>query len=222
MNHQQKKTVAAKSESRSAYTEIIRAMVENSVSSNSHDSASVVTRAIVAPASETPTPTNAKDSKWSEILSDTRYADVILVCHYNIYKIPTYRCLLAKYSNVFEEIFKKSNELPVKINTGFDATTIKAALAFMLDQPYPAGNEIDTFKLAAKYGIQELMELHYATVEKQIDYTNVCQFIQIAYTQKIEKLKKHCLKLLFENKHLYINMTSLPQNILIDVLRYKQ
>uniref|UniRef100_A0AC34GEK3 BTB domain-containing protein n=1 Tax=Panagrolaimus sp. ES5 TaxID=591445 RepID=A0AC34GEK3_9BILA len=135
-----KKTGAAKSEPRSANTEIIRAIVENSVTSNSHDSASVVTKAIVAPASETPIPTNAKDSKWSEILSDKRYADVILVCRYNVYKIPTYRCLLAKYSNVFEEIFKKSNELPVKINTGFDATTIKAALAFMLDKSYPAGN----------------------------------------------------------------------------------
>uniref|UniRef100_A0AC34G753 BTB domain-containing protein n=1 Tax=Panagrolaimus sp. ES5 TaxID=591445 RepID=A0AC34G753_9BILA len=132
------------------------------------------------------TPTAKNDSKWSEILSDKRYADVILVCRYNVYKIPTYRCLLAKYSNVFEELLKESTELPVTIKTDFDSVIIEAA-AFMLDKPFQTdGNEVDIFKFAVKY------EIH----EKQIDYSNVCEFIQIAYTQKIEKLKKHCLKFL--------------------------
>uniref|UniRef100_A0AC34GCR2 BTB domain-containing protein n=1 Tax=Panagrolaimus sp. ES5 TaxID=591445 RepID=A0AC34GCR2_9BILA len=159
------------------------------------------------------------DPKWYKMLTDDRYFDVILVSKPENLNHKSHRCILAKYSETFVEMFKKLKKLPVKINTEFDAATVKAALAFMLDKSYPAGNEIDIFKFAAKYGIQELMDFHYSIVEKQIDAGNVCDLIQIAYDYKNEELKQRCFKVMSQNKKKE-DLENLPRNILLDFILY--
>uniref|UniRef100_A0AC34GMK9 BTB domain-containing protein n=1 Tax=Panagrolaimus sp. ES5 TaxID=591445 RepID=A0AC34GMK9_9BILA len=63
-------------------------------------------------------------------MSSTKYSDVSLLASDGTI-IPSHRCVLAKYSVIFDKMFEKSNEIPVKINLEkYDADTVISALNF--------------------------------------------------------------------------------------------
>uniref|UniRef100_A0A914YXQ7 BTB domain-containing protein n=1 Tax=Panagrolaimus superbus TaxID=310955 RepID=A0A914YXQ7_9BILA len=73
---------------------------------------------------------NLQKPIFYEIMSSTKYSDVLFVTSDGTV-IPSHRNVLSKYSIIFDKIFEKSKEIPVKIHLEkFDADTVMAALNF--------------------------------------------------------------------------------------------
>uniref|UniRef100_A0AC35GQ95 BTB domain-containing protein n=1 Tax=Panagrolaimus sp. PS1159 TaxID=55785 RepID=A0AC35GQ95_9BILA len=73
---------------------------------------------------------NLEKPIFYEIMSSTKYADVHLYTSDGTI-IPTHRCVLSKYSVIFDKMFEKSKEIPVKVQfEQFDVDTVTAALNF--------------------------------------------------------------------------------------------
>uniref|UniRef100_A0AC34FXW2 BTB domain-containing protein n=1 Tax=Panagrolaimus sp. ES5 TaxID=591445 RepID=A0AC34FXW2_9BILA len=157
--------------------------------------------------------------KWYEIMSNNEYSDVTFISS-DLNEIQSHRCLLSKYSKIFAQIIKEASELPVKINIEkFKAETIHAALDFLYDKIDAIdGKEMDVFTFALEYGIHQITDACCFFFEKSVDPTNVCEYIQIAYNQNFEELKKKCLKVLVEKKKEIdaSKFAKLPENILSD------
>uniref|UniRef100_A0A914NX78 BTB domain-containing protein n=1 Tax=Panagrolaimus davidi TaxID=227884 RepID=A0A914NX78_9BILA len=152
-------------------------------------------------------------------LSNNIFPDAFLIASDKT-KIPCHRCILAKFSNVFAELFNAISNHPVKINAkDFDAKTIQSALGFLYGKTDSIkGKENKIFKFAVKYNIKMLMDACCTYFEESVNPSNVCELIKIAYSNKFEKLKQKCLKILVEKKK-EINprkFAELPKNILID------
>uniref|UniRef100_A0AC35F6Y5 BTB domain-containing protein n=1 Tax=Panagrolaimus sp. PS1159 TaxID=55785 RepID=A0AC35F6Y5_9BILA len=155
-----------------------------------------------------------------EIMSNPNYADVILFSSSGK-EIPTYRCVLAKYSTFFEKCFEESKEFPVKFRIKeFDTETIKSALDFCYGKKNSIeGNEAKLFDFASKYSFIELMKACSNSFEKTVNEKNVCEIIQIAYSTENESLKQKCHKIFAENKGKIdsTEVKKLPHDILVNV-----
>uniref|UniRef100_A0AC34GYD4 BTB domain-containing protein n=1 Tax=Panagrolaimus sp. ES5 TaxID=591445 RepID=A0AC34GYD4_9BILA len=164
-------------------------------------------------------PTITNSSKLYKIMSNSKYSDVILISSDNV-KIPSHRCILGKYSKSFAKIIDENPELPVTINVeNFNAEIIQAAIDFMYDKTDAIiGKEMDVFKFARRYDIQEIMDACSSFFEKSVDPSNVCELIQIGYSNNFEELKKKCLAILVEKKKEIdaSKFAELPKNILSD------
>uniref|UniRef100_A0A914Y578 BTB domain-containing protein n=1 Tax=Panagrolaimus superbus TaxID=310955 RepID=A0A914Y578_9BILA len=166
---------------------------------------------------------NAQDnsSELYKIMSNQKYYDVILISSDEI-EIPSHCCILAKYSKIFEKIIDESSESPVKINVeNYNAEIIEAALNFLYDKSDAIdGKEIEIFRFAIEYDIDDILNSWCSFFEKFVDPSNVCDYIQIAYSNNFEELKKKCLKFLIEKKKEIdsSNVADLPKNILSDLL----
>uniref|UniRef100_A0A914YA48 BTB domain-containing protein n=1 Tax=Panagrolaimus superbus TaxID=310955 RepID=A0A914YA48_9BILA len=90
-------------------------------------------------------------------MSNTKYSDVILISSDGI-QISTHRCILAKYTEIFQKIIDKAPELPVTINVeNYTAEIIEAALNFLYDKSDAIdGKERDVFEFAVEYGIEDI------------------------------------------------------------------
>jgi hypothetical protein len=161
-----------------------------------------------------------KKPTWHEIMSDPKFADVILVSS-DGKKIPSHRCVLAKYSEIFAKIIEKATENPDKINVdGFDAKTITAALEFCYGKNDAIlGMEGKLFDFANKYSIHALKEACCSYFEDKLTSKNVCEVVQIAYSNGFDGLKQKCKKILTEKKAEIdsVELKELPKDILFDV-----
>uniref|UniRef100_A0A914PN18 BTB domain-containing protein n=1 Tax=Panagrolaimus davidi TaxID=227884 RepID=A0A914PN18_9BILA len=135
-------------------------------------------------------------------------------------KIPCHRCVLAKFSNVFVEILNTISNYPAIINVeDFDAETIKASMEFLYGKNESInGKEMEVCKFAVKYNIKMLMDACCLYFEESVNPSNVCELIQIAYSNNFEELKQKCLKILAEKRKQIDprKYHDLPKNILID------
>uniref|UniRef100_A0A914PE00 Uncharacterized protein n=1 Tax=Panagrolaimus davidi TaxID=227884 RepID=A0A914PE00_9BILA len=79
------------------------------------------------------------------------------------------------------------------------------------------------FKFAVKFGIHDLIDECRSIFEESVDSTNVCEFIQIAYSNNFDELKQKCLKILAKKKEEIdsTKIAELPKNILSDAFFYK-
>uniref|UniRef100_A0AC34FLS6 BTB domain-containing protein n=1 Tax=Panagrolaimus sp. ES5 TaxID=591445 RepID=A0AC34FLS6_9BILA len=117
-------------------------------------------------------PNNASDSEEEEeefddegtaklfaIMSDDRFADVILVAANNV-EIKSHRNILGYYANKLAKIFENSTEIPVRISAEeFEAVIVKAALKFLYGKTYAIRyKEKDVSNFAEKFEIKCLME----------------------------------------------------------------
>uniref|UniRef100_A0AC34F7W7 BTB domain-containing protein n=1 Tax=Panagrolaimus sp. ES5 TaxID=591445 RepID=A0AC34F7W7_9BILA len=165
-------------------------------------------------------PSEIKTSKLYKIMSNEKFADIFLILPDKT-KIPSHRCILYESSTVFAKIIDETSELPISINIeeDFDAETIQAALEFLFDK-FDSINkkEMDVFKFAIKYGIQDLMDACCSFFEKSVDPSNVCEYIQIGYANDFEELKQKCLKIMVVKKKEIdaAKLSNLPKNILLD------
>uniref|UniRef100_A0AC35F786 BTB domain-containing protein n=1 Tax=Panagrolaimus sp. PS1159 TaxID=55785 RepID=A0AC35F786_9BILA len=152
-------------------------------------------------------------------MSNPQYSDVILLSSDNI-KIPSHRCILAKYSKIFAKIFETS-EIPVKINVeNFNAETIKAALNFLYDKSDSIfGKEMDVYKFAVNYDIHGLINACCSIFLESVNAENVCEYIQIGYSKNFEELKQKCKQIIIQNKREIddTKLKALPKDILFDV-----
>uniref|UniRef100_A0A914PY45 BTB domain-containing protein n=1 Tax=Panagrolaimus davidi TaxID=227884 RepID=A0A914PY45_9BILA len=158
------------------------------------------------------------------IATNHRYADVYFIsCDRGI--IPSHRCILAEFSNIFATIFEESTEFPIQITADeFSAQTIHSALNFLyVKSDSIIGKEMKVFKFAIKFGIQILIDECRSIFVKSVDSTNVFEFVQIAYSNNFDELKRKCLKILAEKKG-EIDLTKvaeLSKNILFDAFCFK-
>uniref|UniRef100_A0A914P1M4 BTB domain-containing protein n=1 Tax=Panagrolaimus davidi TaxID=227884 RepID=A0A914P1M4_9BILA len=153
-------------------------------------------------------------------MSDKTYADVVLFSSTGK-EILTYRCILAKFSKFFKTIFDETKELPVQCEIEeFDTETIIAALNFCYGKnDVIKNNEKKLFEFAEKYCIEELKESCCTHFADNLSTENVCDIIQIAYSNNFEELKQKCKKLMTEKKA-EIDQTklkALSKDILFDV-----
>uniref|UniRef100_A0A914PFP2 BTB domain-containing protein n=1 Tax=Panagrolaimus davidi TaxID=227884 RepID=A0A914PFP2_9BILA len=159
-----------------------------------------------------------------KIATNHRYADVYFIAS-DGEKIPSYRCILAEFSNIFAAIFEESTEIPIQITSDdFDAEAIQSALYFLYDKSDSInGKETEIFKFAIKFGIQILIDECRLFFEESVDSTNVCEFIQIAYSNNFNDLKQKCLKILAEKKEEidHTKFDELSKNIIVDVYFFK-
>uniref|UniRef100_A0A914R3W6 BTB domain-containing protein n=1 Tax=Panagrolaimus davidi TaxID=227884 RepID=A0A914R3W6_9BILA len=159
-----------------------------------------------------------------ELATNARYADVYFIAS-DGEKIPSHRCILAEFSNIFAAIFEESTEIPVQITADdFDAQTIQSALNFLYDKSDSVnGKETRVFEFAIKFGIQILIDECRSIFEESVNPTNVCEFIQIAYSNNFDEFKQKCLKILAEKKEEtdLTKFAELPKNILFDAFCFK-
>uniref|UniRef100_A0AC34G5Y5 BTB domain-containing protein n=1 Tax=Panagrolaimus sp. ES5 TaxID=591445 RepID=A0AC34G5Y5_9BILA len=158
-------------------------------------------------------------TKLYEIMSSNKYSDVILISSDKI-EIPSHRSILSIYSKVFDTIFETS-ENPAKIYVEeFNAETIQAALDFMCDKHDAIiAKEMNVFKFAVKFEIQELIDACCSFFKESVDPTNVCEYIQIAFSNNFEELKQKCKQIMVENKAEieFTNLADLSKDILLCV-----
>uniref|UniRef100_A0A914Q9N9 BTB domain-containing protein n=1 Tax=Panagrolaimus davidi TaxID=227884 RepID=A0A914Q9N9_9BILA len=159
-----------------------------------------------------------------KLATNHRYADVYFISS-DGEEIPSHRNVLAEFSNIFAAIFEEATEIPIQITADeFDAATIQSALNFLYDKSDSIiGKETKVFKLAVKFGIQILIDACRSFFEESVDSTNVCEFIQIAYSNNFKELKRKCLLILVQKKD-EIDLTKvaeLPKNILFDIYCFK-
>uniref|UniRef100_A0A914PWQ6 BTB domain-containing protein n=1 Tax=Panagrolaimus davidi TaxID=227884 RepID=A0A914PWQ6_9BILA len=140
-------------------------------------------------------------------------------------EFPSHRNILAEFSDIFTKIFEETLETPVQIAANdFDAETIKSALNFLYDKSNAIiGKEMEVFKFAINFGIQHLIDACVSFFEQSVNPTNVCEFIQIAYSHNFEHLKQKCLRILAEKKEEMelTKIAKLPQNIFVDFYFFK-
>uniref|UniRef100_A0AC34G0Z3 BTB domain-containing protein n=1 Tax=Panagrolaimus sp. ES5 TaxID=591445 RepID=A0AC34G0Z3_9BILA len=190
-----------------------------STSSPTYSQSSASTQ-ITTPA--TSTSSSLQHLKLNESFTDKKFHDVILTSS-DATEITTHRCVLAKYSNHFANLFEQSKELPIKISIkDFNAETIQAAVDFMFGKPGAiSGNRISLFKFAAAYNIPDLLKECCAFVVQRMDVllsSSICEYIKIAYEYNLEELKEKCLKILVEKRKEIdaFEFADLPKNILSD------
>uniref|UniRef100_A0AC35GRU0 BTB domain-containing protein n=1 Tax=Panagrolaimus sp. PS1159 TaxID=55785 RepID=A0AC35GRU0_9BILA len=151
-------------------------------------------------------------------MSNKQYSDVTLISSDNI-QITSHRCVLSKHSQIFAKIIDETSELPITINIeGFNGEIIQAALDFLYDKNDSInGKEMEIFNFADRYDIQDIMDACCSYFEESVNETNVCEYIQIAYSKNFEELKQKCLKILVEKKKEIdaSKFADLPKNILI-------
>jgi hypothetical protein len=156
---------------------------------------------------------------FHEVMFDTTYADVVIFSSTGK-EILTYRCVLAKFSKIFAKIFEESKELPVQIKVEeFDTETITAALDFCYGKTDAIiGKESKIFGFASKYSFSNIMKACSNYFENDISPENVCEIVQIAYTNNLEDLKQKCLQILVENKKEIdsLKLKELPKDIFYD------
>uniref|UniRef100_A0A914YFK1 BTB domain-containing protein n=1 Tax=Panagrolaimus superbus TaxID=310955 RepID=A0A914YFK1_9BILA len=106
-----------------------------------------------------------------EIMSDSKYADVVLISS-DGKKIPSHRCVLSKYSEIFATIFAESKDIPTKINIdGFDANVIVAALDFCYGKDNSiVGYESKLFEFANKYSMHTLKYEEFLTDLRRLPF----------------------------------------------------
>uniref|UniRef100_A0AC34FBY9 BTB domain-containing protein n=1 Tax=Panagrolaimus sp. ES5 TaxID=591445 RepID=A0AC34FBY9_9BILA len=197
-----------------------------SASSSREKQKSIQTSAVVEsrPESVISSPTSLNfASKLYKIGTDIRYADVIFITSDKT-KIQSHRCIFGESSKIFAQIFDETAQTPVKIDVDdFNADTIQSALNFLYGK-YDAinGKEMDVFKFAFKYDIKDLIEACCSFFEKSIDASNICEYIQIAYSNNFDELKKKCLKYLCKKKKEIDSskVAELPKNILFDAFYF--
>uniref|UniRef100_A0A914QMH2 BTB domain-containing protein n=1 Tax=Panagrolaimus davidi TaxID=227884 RepID=A0A914QMH2_9BILA len=92
-------------------------------------------------------------------LSNDIFPDAFLIASDKT-EIPCHRCILAKFSGVFVELFNAISNHPVKINAeDFDAKTIQSALGFLYGKTDSIkGKENEVLKFALKYNIKMLKD----------------------------------------------------------------
>uniref|UniRef100_A0A914YPZ3 BTB domain-containing protein n=1 Tax=Panagrolaimus superbus TaxID=310955 RepID=A0A914YPZ3_9BILA len=114
-----------------------------------------------------------KTSKLYKILSNEKCADAYFIFP-NETQIPSHRCILYESSAIFAKIIDETSESPVTINIAdFDVETVKAVLEFLYGKIDSIdGKEIDAFKFAVKYNIQELMDSCCSFFEKSVAPSN--------------------------------------------------
>uniref|UniRef100_A0A914P3A3 BTB domain-containing protein n=1 Tax=Panagrolaimus davidi TaxID=227884 RepID=A0A914P3A3_9BILA len=112
-----------------------------------------------------------------------------------------HRCVLSKHSKILSTIFK-SRESPIEIIVEeFKGEIIQAAIDFLYDKTDSIkGIEADVFNFAKRYGIHDIMNACCLHFKESVNSTNVCELIQIAYSNNFEELKQKCLKILVEKK----------------------
>uniref|UniRef100_A0A914YT13 BTB domain-containing protein n=1 Tax=Panagrolaimus superbus TaxID=310955 RepID=A0A914YT13_9BILA len=153
-----------------------------------------------------------------EIMSDTKYSDIFLLSS-DGKKIPSYRCILSKYSEIFAKIFEESKENKVIIE-GFNAKVISAALDFCYGKNTSIlGMESKLFDFANKYCIHSLKEACCSFFENKVNPKNVCEIIQIAFSNNFKGLKYKCKKILIDKKDEVDagKVKDLPKDILFEV-----
>uniref|UniRef100_A0A914QX39 BTB domain-containing protein n=1 Tax=Panagrolaimus davidi TaxID=227884 RepID=A0A914QX39_9BILA len=115
-------------------------------------------------------------------------------------EIPATRKVLTEFSNILPQILKQT---PTYLNvSNFNGDTTQAAIDFM------NGNidaikrkEFEVCKFAVTYDIQKLINACRLSFEESVNPSNVCEIIQIAYSNNFEELKQKCVKILIENKN---------------------
>uniref|UniRef100_A0A914QL57 BTB domain-containing protein n=1 Tax=Panagrolaimus davidi TaxID=227884 RepID=A0A914QL57_9BILA len=92
-------------------------------------------------------------------LSNELFPDAFLIASDKT-KIPCHRYILAKFSNVFVELFNAISNHPAIINVeDFDAEIIKASVDFLYGKTDSIkGKEMEVFKFALKYNIKMLKD----------------------------------------------------------------
>uniref|UniRef100_A0AC34FXJ3 BTB domain-containing protein n=1 Tax=Panagrolaimus sp. ES5 TaxID=591445 RepID=A0AC34FXJ3_9BILA len=174
------------------------------------------------PASSNASP-SLQHSKLYQSLTDKKYHDVILVASGGS-EITTHRCILAKYSSHFANIFEQTKELPIKISINdFDLKTIQAAVDFMFGKPDAINKkQFSLFKFAAEYNIPDLLKECCAFVVQRTCYllsSGIWSYIKIAYQYNLEELKQKLLKIMIKKrKEIASKWDELPKKVIIDVL----
>uniref|UniRef100_A0A914QF65 BTB domain-containing protein n=1 Tax=Panagrolaimus davidi TaxID=227884 RepID=A0A914QF65_9BILA len=167
--------------------------------------------------------TKEVNSYWYKIMSNERYTDAFLIASDKT-KVSSHRCVLAEHSKIFAKIIDETSQLPVTINVEeFNAEIIKAALDFLYGKiDSIKGKENEIFKFAVKYNIKMLIDACCSYFEESVNPTNVCELIQIAYSNNFEGLKQKCLKVLVEKKKEIDppKFAHLPKNIFSDFFAY--
>uniref|UniRef100_A0AC35FSL0 BTB domain-containing protein n=1 Tax=Panagrolaimus sp. PS1159 TaxID=55785 RepID=A0AC35FSL0_9BILA len=115
-------------------------------------------------------------------------------------EIPATRKVLTEFSNILPQILKQT---PTYLNvSNFTGDTIQAAIDFMNGNINAIkGKEFEVCKFAVTYDIQKLINACRLSFEKSVNPSNVCEIIQIAYSDNFEELKQKCLEVLIENKN---------------------
>uniref|UniRef100_A0AC34G1L9 Uncharacterized protein n=1 Tax=Panagrolaimus sp. ES5 TaxID=591445 RepID=A0AC34G1L9_9BILA len=100
---------------------------------------------------------NVSKRELFEMLSNDRFADVILVISDTV-EIKSHRCILGYSSKKFADIFENTKEIPVRISVeSFEAETVEAALEFLYGKSNAIkGKEKDLFKFAKQFEILKL------------------------------------------------------------------
>uniref|UniRef100_A0AC34FTK5 BTB domain-containing protein n=1 Tax=Panagrolaimus sp. ES5 TaxID=591445 RepID=A0AC34FTK5_9BILA len=100
---------------------------------------------------------NVSKRELFEMLSNDRFADVILVISDTV-EIKSHRCILGYSSKKFADIFENTKEIPVRISVeSFEAETVEAALEFLYGKSNAIkGKEKDLFKFAKQFQIEDL------------------------------------------------------------------
>uniref|UniRef100_A0A914QBH3 BTB domain-containing protein n=1 Tax=Panagrolaimus davidi TaxID=227884 RepID=A0A914QBH3_9BILA len=159
-----------------------------------------------------------------KLATNNRYADVCFISS-DGEEIPSHRCILAEFSNIFLKIFEESTEFPIEITANdFDVETIQSALNFLYDKPDSIiGKEKEVYKFAVKFGIQILIDACLSFIEDSVNPSNVCEFIQFAYSNNFDELKQKCLNILVRKKEEIdpTKIAKLPSNILFDAFCFK-
>uniref|UniRef100_A0A914P5X7 BTB domain-containing protein n=1 Tax=Panagrolaimus davidi TaxID=227884 RepID=A0A914P5X7_9BILA len=176
------------------------------------------------PESVIPSPSSKATTLLHKIATNNQFADVYFISS-DGEKIPSHRCVLAASSDIFAAIFEESTEIPIQITADdFDPETIQSALNFLYDKSDAIiGKEMKVFKFAVKFGIHDLIDACVSFFEDSVNPTNVCEFVQIAYSNNFDELKQKCLKILVQKKD-EIDLTKvaeLPKNILFDAFCFK-
>uniref|UniRef100_A0A914XU28 BTB domain-containing protein n=1 Tax=Panagrolaimus superbus TaxID=310955 RepID=A0A914XU28_9BILA len=127
------------------------------------------------PESAIPSYLSNENSKLFKIASNDRFADVFFITSDET-KIPSHRNILAECSNIFAQIFEESTEIPVKINVNdFSVDTIQSALNFINGKPDSfVGKEMEVFKFAVKYAIQDLIVRSMLFILSRLGCSNKC------------------------------------------------
>uniref|UniRef100_A0A914PJV4 BTB domain-containing protein n=1 Tax=Panagrolaimus davidi TaxID=227884 RepID=A0A914PJV4_9BILA len=176
------------------------------------------------PESVVPSPSSNATTLLHKLATNNRYADVYFIAS-DGEKIPSHRNILAASSNIFAAIFEESTEVPIQITADdFDAETIKSALDFLYDKTDSIdGKEMKVFKFAINFGIQILVDECRSFFVNSVDSTDVCEFIEIAYSNNFDELKQKCLNILIQEKEKVdpTKIAKLPPNILFDAFFFK-
>uniref|UniRef100_A0A914PNH1 BTB domain-containing protein n=1 Tax=Panagrolaimus davidi TaxID=227884 RepID=A0A914PNH1_9BILA len=154
-------------------------------------------------------------------MSEPKFADVIILSADEV-EIPSSRSILAKYSSVFTKMFDEKTEIPIKIKIeNFNVDTVISAFKFCFGRHVEVIQNItDVIHFIKEYAIFPLTVDCCKKLDESVTIENVCDIVQIAYSNNFESLKQKCLKLLSETKMAIssLKFKELPKDILVDML----